>query len=412
MTESNEKSKRTQEFERRQALLKDLILRLHAGEDSAEIKQEFQEHFANVSALEISVMERGLLAEGIEVEEIQRLCNIHASLFAGAVAYDRPVSEETEKPGHPVRVLKEENLAIESALDRIARLLEAYLESKDASLKEGLLKQLGILWEFDKHYARKEYAFFPIMERYGMTAPPKVMWGVDDEIRAQFKEVRKLLEANQMDGVRAKFDALKYEMAEMVIKEEEILIPMVSDSFSEADWLEIAAASEEIGYCIVRPEAKWAPKTAAIAGVKEKAAEHKEDGDVHFETGHLSVKELEKILDMLPLEITFIDAEEKLKYYNDGPDEKIFMRTKNAIDGQAENCHPAKSVPIMKQLVADLKSGKKDVETLWYEELGKFVVVTYCAVRDDDGAFLGTLEYVQDAKSIRGLEGEKRKISE
>ena len=112
------------------------------------------------------------------------------------------------------------------------------------------------------------------------------------------------------------------------------------------------------------------------------------------------------------MEITFIDAEEKLKYYNDGPDEKIFMRTKNAIDGQAENCHPAKSVPIMKQLVADLKSGKKDVETLWYEELGKFVVVTYCAVRDDDGAFLGTLEYVQDAKSIRGLEGEKRKISE
>ena len=298
MTESKDKSKRTQEFERRQAVLKDLILRLHAGEDSAKIKQEFQEHFANVSALEISVMERGLLAEGIEVEEIQRLCNIHASLFAGAVAYDRPVSEETEKPGHPVRVLKEENLAIESALDRIARLLEAYLESKDASLKEGLLKQLGILWEFDKHYARKEYAFFPIMERYGMTAPPKVMWGVDDEIRAQFKEVRKLLEADQLDGVRAKFDALKYEMAEMVIKEEEILIPMVSDSFSEADWLEIAAASEEIGYCIVRPEAKWAPKTAAIAGVKEKAAEHKEDGDVHFETGHLSVKELEKILDM------------------------------------------------------------------------------------------------------------------
>jgi len=410
MTESNEKSKRTKEFERRQAILKDLILRLHAGEDSAKIKQEFQEHFDNVSALEISVMERGLLTQGIEVEDIQRLCNIHASLFAGAVAYDRPVSEETEKPGHPIRVLKEENLAIESALDRIARLLEAYLDSKDPSLKEGLLKQLGILWAFDKHYARKEYAIFPIMERYGMTAPPKVMWGVDDEIRAQFKEVRKLLEADQLDDIRETFDALKYEMTEMIIKEEEILIPMVSDSFAEADWLEIADASEEIGYCIVRPEAKWAPKITVIGD--EKASENTEDGDVHFETGHLSIKELEKILNSLPLEITFIDAEEKLKYYNNGPGEKIFMRTKNAINGQAENCHPAKSVKIMKQLVADLKSGKKDVETLWYEELGKFVVVTYCAVRDDDGVFLGTLEYVQDAKSIRGLEGEKRKISE
>lgn len=411
MTESNEKSKRTQEFERRQAILKDLIIRLHAGEDKEKIKQEFQEHFDNVSALEISVMERGLLTQGIEVEDIQRLCNIHASLFAGAVAYDRPVSEETEKPGHPIRVLKEENVAIESALDRIARLLEAYLDSKDPSLKEGLLKQMGILWAFDKHYARKEYAIFPIMERYGMTAPPKVMWGVDDEIRAQFKEVRKLLEADQLDSVRGKFDTLKYEMAEMIIKEEEILLPMVSDSFTEADWVEIVEASEEIGYCIVRPEAKWTPKTAPIEDVKEKA-KGKEDGDVHFETGHLSIKELEGILNRLPLEITFIDAEEKVKYYNSGPEEKIFMRTKNTIDGQAENCHPAKSVKIMKQLVADLKSGKKDVEMLWYEELGKFVVVTYCAVRDDDGVFLGTLEYVQDAKSIRGLEGEKRKISE
>lgn len=407
---SNNRGVRKEELERRQSLLKDLILRLHAGADYEQIKKEFKEHFTTVSALEISMMERRLIEQGIAVEDIQRLCSIHADMFADAVAYEQAISPESEKPGHPIRVLKEENIAIEATLDRIARLLENYPEQPDPELQAGLLKQLELLWGFDKHYARKEYAVFPIMERYGMTAPPKVMWGVDDEIRGQYKKLRRLVETGQTGNAKVIFEALHQEMQEMFIKEEDILLPMVSDAFTEDDWLQVAGESEEIGYCIVHPEAEWKPArpdtepTGRMGTVPE--------GNLAFGTGYLTMKELENLLNALPLELTFIDAEDTVKYYNNGPEEKIFMRTKSALGRHAENCHPPKSVAFMKQLVADLKSGKKDKELMWYEEFGKFVVVTYLALRDENGAYLGTLEYVQDAKSIRDLTGSKRKLAD
>lgn len=410
MEEDVKKSTREEIMENRQAILKDLILRLHAGDDYEQIKKEFKEHFATVSALEISMMERRLIEQGIAVEEIQRLCSIHAALFADAVTYGQAPSPESEKPGHPIRMLKEENVAIEATLDRIARLLASYLADPDPDLKTGLLKQLEILWGFDKHYARKEYAIFPIMERYGMTAPPKVMWGVDDEIRGLYKKFRRMLENGQLNNLRVTFKTLQQEMKEMFIKEEDILLPMVSDSFTEDDWLKIAAESEEIGYCIVHPESLWKPERAAFE--TEAMMGSVPEGNIAFGTGYLTVKELERMLNRLPLELTFIDADGIVKYYNDGPGEKIFMRTKSALGRQVENCHPPKSVALMKQLVSDLKSGKKSQEIMWYEEGGKFIVVHYCALRDEDGTYLGVLEYVQEVQSIRDLRGEKRHLSE
>lgn len=410
MEKDVKKSTREEEMEQRQAILKDLILRLHAGEDYEQIKKEFKEHFATVSALEISMMERRLIEQGIAVEEIQRLCSIHADLFAEAVTYGQAPSPDSEQPGHPIRVLKEENVAIEATLERIARLLESYLAEPDPDLKTGLLKQLEILWGFDKHYARKEYAIFPIMERYGMTAPPKVMWGVDDEIRGLYKKMKRMLEEGQQDALKVTFETLQQEMKEMFIKEEDILLPMVSDSFTEDDWLKIAAESEEIGYCIVHPESTWQPERAVFETGEVMGSVP--EGNIAFGTGFLTVKELEMMLNRLPLELTFIDADGIVKYYNDGPDEKIFMRTKSALGRDAENCHPPKSVALMRQLVADLKSGKKSQETLWYEEGGKFIVVNYCALRDEEGTYLGVLEYVQEAQDIRGLTGTKRHLSE
>jgi len=410
MEEDIKKSTREEILEQRQAILKDLILRLHAGDDYEQIKKEFKEHFATVSALEISMMERRLIEQGIAVEEIQRLCSIHAALFADAVTYGQAPSPDSEKPGHPIRVLKEENVAIEATLDRIARLLASYLADPDPDLKTGLLKQLDILWGFDKHYARKEYAIFPIMERYGTTAPPKVMWGVDDEVRGLYKKLKRMLEDGQLDALKMTFETLQQEMKEMFIKEEDILLPMVSDSFTEDDWLKIAAESDEIGYCIVHPESLWKPERATFD--TGEAMGSVPEGNIAFRTGYLTVKELEKMLNRLPLELTFIDADGIVKYYNDGPEEKIFMRTKSALGRDAENCHPPKSVALMKQLVSDLKSGKKSQEIMWYEEGGKFIVVNYCALRDEDGTYLGVLEYVQEAQSIRELTGAKRHLSE
>ncbi|MGP6139051.1 MULTISPECIES: DUF438 domain-containing protein [unclassified Jeotgalibaca] len=395
------KNKRSKDFEDRQAILKDLILRLHADENPDVIKQEFKEHFGNVSAFEISVMERRLMGEGIEAEEIMRLCNVHASLFNGSIEAVYQQGEGHDSPGHPIRVLKEENLALESTMDKIVNLLAAYLEEPDAQLKKGLLMQLDMLWEIDKHYARKENSYFPIMERYGMTAPPKVMWGVDDEIRELIKDFRTRIENDEREGLD--FEPVKYEVEEMIVKEEEIMLPMIIPFFNEDDWISIADESEEIGFCIVKPEQKWIPK-------REKVEASIESGNIDLGLGVLTQKELKKILDLQPLELTFIDENDIVKYFNDGPERKLFPRTKNAIGREVYNCHPPKSQPIVRKLIADFKAGAKDSETLWFRARDTYVMVSYAAVRDDDGTYMGTLEWVQNIENIINIEEEKRTI--
>ena len=396
-------SERSKEFEARQVILKDLILRLHAGEDEEHIKAEFKEHFEQVSAFEISVMERRLMSQGIQAEEIMLLCNVHASLFNGSIESVYEFSEEQDKPGHPIRVIKEENLAIETALDRLEKLLVVYLEEQAADLKHGLLLQLDILWEIDNHYSRKENSFFPIMERYGLTAPPKVMWGVDDEIRQFIKDFRLIIETDQLDQAVEAFDKMKYEIEEMIVKEEEIMLPMIMPFFNEDDWISIAAESDEIGYCIVKPDKKWEPKREVVDASVE-------SGNIDLGLGYLTQKELRKILDLQPLELTFIDANDIVKYFNETPGRKLFPRTRNAIGREVYNCHPPKSQSIVRKLIADFKAGTKDIETLWFQTRGTYVMVTYAAVRDDDGSYMGTLEWVQDIQHIIDIDEEKRTI--
>lgn len=406
------KSQRSKVFEERQAKLKDLILRLHNDEDEEAIKAEFKEHFGNVSAFEISVMERRLMStEGIEAEEIMRLCNIHASLFSGSIEAVYEHDSEQDKPGHPIHVLKMENLAIESTLDRIANLLRVYLPEPDAELKKGLQHQLTMLWEIDRHYSRKENSFFPFMERYGMTAPPVVMWGVDDEIRDLIRDFRVLIDNDELSHAQESFDKMRYEVEEMIVKEEEIMLPMIIPFFNEDDWISIANESDEIGYCIIKPEAKWVPDRKEFK-VSEEPAEAAPNDNIQFKTGYMTLTELEKMLDAIPMELTFVDVNDTVKYFNDTPGKKLFPRTKNALGRDVYNCHPPKSQPIVKKLIEDFKAGRKDIETLHFRARGVFVMVTYTALRDDDGTYLGTFEYVQDIEHIIDLdpENEKRTI--
>ena len=412
MTQQN-KSQRSKVFEERQIKLKDLILRLHDNEDEDVIKAEFKEHFGNVSAFEISVMERRLMSkEGIEAEEIMRLCNVHASLFSGSIESVYEHDSEQDKPGHPIHVLKMENFAIESTLVLIENLLNVYLPEPDAELKKGLQHQLNLLWEIDRHYSRKENSFFPIMERYEMTAPPKVMWGVDDEIRNLIRDFRELIDNDKLDQAQDSFDKMRYEVDEMIVKEEEIMLPMIIPFFNEDDWIAIANESDEIGYCIIKPEAKWVPERKEFK-VKDEPAEviEDEEDNIQFKTGYMTHTELEKMLDAIPMELTFVDANDTVKYFNDTPGKKLFPRTKNALGRDVYNCHPPKSKPIVQKLIEDFKAGRKDIETLHFRARGAFVMVTYTALRDDDGTYLGTFEYVQDIEHIIDLDPENEKRS-
>jgi len=234
------------------------------------------------------------------------------------------------------------------------------------------------------------------------------MWGVDDNNRQAIKEAIRALEeypekATKEEAVE-KVEGAISAVEEMIFKEENILFPMVIDTLKEGEWQEIIEASDEYGYFFFKPEHKWAPKE-----IEEASDEPRIDGNeyVSFDAGFMLPKEVNAMLNALPIDMTFVDKEGRVKYFSQGK-ERIFARPKTIIGREVKNCHPPASVHVVEQIVEDLRSGKKDHEDFWIKLGDKYVYIRYFAVRDADGDYLGVVEVSQDIKPIQEIEGEKR----
>ncbi len=248
-------------------ILKEILLDLHHGASPESVQERFNQHFKGVSALEISMMEHELMSseDGVTFEDVMSLCNVHANLFKGAIA-DVEVAD-ADQEGHPVYVFKQENLALRSAILRIRRIIENISKPENEDFKSdlfnGLKHQMTLLGQFHNHYTRKEKLFFPIMERYGHDSPPKVMWGVDDDIRKLFRaaeaKLKELPDAD-LEEFSKSFEAFSEEFEAMIFKEEAILLMILLETFTQDDWLSIAEESDAYGYAIIKPTAVWKPK--------------------------------------------------------------------------------------------------------------------------------------------------------
>jgi DUF438 domain-containing protein len=400
--------------EHRQKVLKEIIKELHNGKAVDDVKARFAELIEGVSTAEISEMEAALIAEGMPVEEIQRLCDVHAEVFKGSIEEIHRVQRPEEIPGHPVHTFKKENEAVARLIEEIQTDIYAY--KSDASKKNArkILNGFEMLNEIDKHYLRKENLLFPFMEKYGITAPPKVMWGVDDEIRAEIKEVIEILKSASADKEQLiqKAEAALVRVNEMIYKEENILFPLVLDTLSEDEWLKIQQESKEFGYTLYKPKNKWKPERVDIEGkILDQGEEPSNDGYIEFDAGFMSPEEVNAVLNTVPFDMTFVDKDGAVKYFTMGK-ERIFPRPKTVIGRQVSNCHPPASVHVVEKIVEDLKSGKKDHEDFWIRMGPRYVLIRYFAVRNSKGEYLGTLEVTQDIKPIQEITGEKRLLSE
>ncbi len=400
--------------EYRQKVLRELIMELHAGKTVEEVKARFEELIKGISASEISEMEQALIMDGMPVEEIQRLCDVHAEVFKGSIEEIHRAEKPEDAPGHPVHTFKLENRELEKHINE--KVLPHLSEFKISDSKENILKlqeDFNLLMDIDKHYSRKENLLFPYMEKYGITAPPKVMWGVDDEIRAELKAVKALL--RDYDGgkeqVASKADAAAKRVIEMIFKEENILFPMVMETLTEDEWLIIESESDEIGYCLVGPQGKWKPVKSNIENKQKEAEAAGPEGYLKFETGLLTAKEIGLMFNNLPVDITFVDKDGSVKYFSQGK-ERIFARTKAIIGRQVHNCHPPASVHIVEKLVEDFKAGVKDSEDFWIRMGELYVYIRYFAIRDENGEYVGTMEVTQNIKPIQEITGEKRLVSD
>ncbi|MGG5253166.1 DUF438 domain-containing protein [Neobacillus sp. SM06] len=390
----------------RQALLKSIIKDLHNGKSVEEVKSQFENAVGHISVAEISQLEHALMEEeGIPVEEVQRLCSVHAAVFKGSIDEIHHSDQPEETPGHPIHTFKLENKEIDLLVNfKIKLHLERFEKDGSVENRNKLISDLNLLFDIDKHYSRKENLLFPYLEKYGINGPSKVMWGVDDRIRQAIKEAKQMLLNDNGAEKQKVIHAVSYavqEVSDMIFREEQILFPMALETLTEDEWLKIAQESDEIGFCLAGPESVWNPKREEI---KEEAAAK---GFIRFETGILSVAQLELMLNHLPVDITFIDKDDVVRYFSHGK-ERIFARTKAVIGRTVQNCHPPKSVHVVEQLLADFKSGKKDHEDFWIKFAGKYVYIRYFAVRDENGEYEGTLEFTQNIAPIQKITDEKR----
>lgn len=397
--------------EHRKKKLQQLIKSLHDGKDVEAVKAEFKKEFGEVSTEEISEIEKALIKEGLPVEEVQRLCDVHASIFEGSVAEIHKRHSE-EIIGHPINVLKEENKAIEKVInEEILPHLASYMEKEDKTSMLLLRVGLDRLAEVDIHYKRKENLIFPYLEKHGVTAPPRVMWGVDDEIRADIKELIIITSQPQVDKheLETKVKATVKKVLDMISKENNILIPLLNDTLTFYEWIKIDEATPEIGYCLVRPVKSW--KVDEKQEVKKETEELKpQENEVIFDAGQMTPEEINAVFNTLPFDLTFVDRHDNVRYFTQGK-ERIFARPKTIIGRKVSMCHPPASVHVVEEIINSFKSGEKDHEDFWIRMGNMFVYIRYFAVRNNVGEYLGTLEVTQNIKPITELEGEKRLVS-
>lgn len=394
----------------RQQVLKNIISQLHQGKTVEEVKQQFEEAFGGVSATEISEAEQALIAEGLPVSEVQRLCDVHATVFKGSIEEIHAAEDKSQIPGHPANIMKRENLIIEEIIDT---KISPLLKKPPQEINTGeLLSALEQLRQVDIHYLKKENLIFPYMERYGITGPPKVMWGVDDEIRAAIKEAishlseRREITADYIEKVAAAVNSVK----EMIYKEENILLPMLMETLTQDEWKRISDESAQFGF-LIDDVPKWAPEKQQQAKPVQAEPQESHAGFITLPTGVLKVEEIARILDTLPFDITFVDKNDIVKYFSQGKD-RIFHRTKAVIGRNVANCHPPASVNIVQKIVEDFKSGAKEHEDFWIKMGERYVFIRYFAVRSETGEYLGVLEVTQDIKPIQEITGEKRLVSD
>lgn len=396
--------------------LKRLIKELHDGASPEALESRFRAVLEHVGAAEISALESELMAEGMPQEEIKRMCDLHVAVFRKTL--ERQPAAEAQ-PGHPAHTFRAENAEILRLVEvyrQLARELPTEGDTPPTPAQVARWRELqGRLDLLDGHYKRKEFLLFPYLEKAGITAPPKVMWGVDDDIRDRLSAAREA--ASGAASARGEdlrlirevvleplFDAV----VGMVEKEERVLLPMALEQLAESEWGEIQQQWGDFGPGFVTPGNEWKPATPTAPTT---VAELSAADAVRLPSGHFTLPQLVAVFNTLPFDITFVDAEDRVAYFSEGSD-RVFARNRAIIGRRVQDCHPPSSMHIVQRILDEMRTGRREVAEFWIEMGPRFVHIRYFAVRDPDRAYLGCLEVTQDVAGIRRLEGQRRLLAE
>lgn len=360
-------------------------------------------------------------------EEILDKMDDLLNLFDGVL-----VRAENEYPeNHPLWAYLEEINAVEKVALEADELLK-----QDKFIKNPWLGIFDSLAEWRIHLSRKQNQLYPMLENHGFDRPTRIMWTFDDGVRDAISASYALLREDKYEEFLASVPETLAKLRDLNSKELEVLLPTSFKLLSDEEFVRMSKNDHEIGYAIIN-----APGLYVVPGINDSAASLNgnaasqnsavsneflndlagllskyvgpvggtavsKDAVLDVATGKLTLEQINLLFRHLPVDLSYVDENELVKFYSDTP-HRIFPRSANVIDREVKNCHPAKSVHVVEEIVEKFRSGEQNQAEFWINKPGLFIYVIYTAVRDEHGKFRGVLEMMQDCTHIRELEGSR-----
>ncbi len=392
--------------------LYDFCYRLIEGEKGADLIKKYQGAIDDLRANDIVVVVHRLVESDLPMPILKKGITKALNVFHKSIlAQDRVLLPEN----HFLSYLQKENRELERRLQALKVLVKDFNKIGADTLKIANHLRIGIedLMQMEKHYIRKENILFPYFEKeYPQYKCLSVMWSIHDDIRRNQKALlMALLEVNlDKKQINKLLGDLFFDMYAIIFREEYLLFPVAFNAVNQDAWDDMLEQSEALGYAYIdAPKRDKLQKTNVNQSYESDfLSDNKlENTLLNFDTGLMTLKQAILLLNNLPVDITMIDEKDKVCFFSN-PKERFFPRSKAIIGRTVQNCHPPESVHVVNELVEAFRNGSKDSEPFWIEMKGRFILIQYFALRDEDGTYKGCIEVSQDLTDIRQLKGEKR----
>ncbi|HEC96458.1 MAG TPA: DUF438 domain-containing protein [Euryarchaeota archaeon] len=413
-------------------IVKKILKALHDGKDVKTLKEEFKEVLSKISPFEIPIIEQELIKEGMEISEILKLCDLHVELFRDFLQ-SRELSDVPQ--GHPIDLLMRENeyiLKQAEALNLYANKIEKEIDKeKIKRILSELSKILGELRKIRLHYRKVQMLIYPYLERRGIIAVPRVLWGREDKIIVGLRELYQLFLKAQEDPeeyvkrLANKMKEIANEISELIFRENKILYPATWALLSEGEWAAIHEIANDMGY-IIDVKDIWEPKAKPIMpyelkdleiteeqlkrlpeefketlkSIEPDRYEIKSEEDIELSTGFLSKEEIEALFRSLPLEITYANKDARVKFYTESRISGGFVRAKTIVGRRVGFCHPPRLEDFVMRVVKELTERKEDYREYWTKMGDRVIRVMIIAVKNKKGETIGYLETVEDFTEV------------
>ncbi|MGB7785796.1 MAG: PAS domain-containing protein [Salinimicrobium sp.] len=306
--------------------------------------------------------------------------------------------------GHPVQIYLEEK-------ELIMKLAQELQNTDPEAEYQKFYNIFNQLQQVERRFERKENQLFPMLEKKGWNGPSQGMWSFHDNLREQFRLLRKKIEKKEFEEVIRDSNFLVSGIFRLLVVEENVLFPNSLQMLNEEDWAQVRKGEEEIGWMLPEAPANWPQQQPEYVHPSQDHSKRdlnfSLEDKAHYDEGYMSVEQVNLLLKTMPLDLTYVDENDKVIFYNRG-EERVFPRSAGIIGREVKFCHPPKSVGTVLKILEEFKKGTKNEASFWINFKERLIYIRYFAVRDQDKNYRGVIEMSQDITDIKKIEGEQR----